>query len=39
MAIFHMQIADFQDTIFTGKEFVTENLPLCYEGVDMDGEW
>jgi hypothetical protein len=39
MGIFHMQIADFQDTTFIGTAFVTENLPLRSEGVDIDGEW
>ena len=39
MALFHMKIANFQDTTFTGMEFVTENLPLRSEGVDIDGEW
>jgi len=38
-ALFHIKVDDFQDTNFTGTAFVTENLPLRSDGVDVMSEW
>ena len=37
--LFYMDVADFQDTTFEGGSFVTTNLPVHSEGVELEASW
>ena len=37
--LFYMDVADFQDTTFAEGAFVTTNLPVHSEGVELEASW
>jgi iron complex outermembrane receptor protein len=38
-AVFYTDITDFQDTTFTGAEFITLNVPTSTQGVELETAW